>query len=62
MKSIHRDMILLTKGKPISHHQRILDRKLDQINKLGFKQEKPKVKLIPLVLGLIMLPALLDLE
>ena len=51
----------ITKGKPISHHQRILDRKLDQINKLGFKQEKPKVKLIPLVLGLIMLPALLGL-
>ena len=52
---------LLTKGKPISHHQRIVDRKLDQISKLGYRPEKPKIKLISLILGLVMLPALLGL-
>ena len=52
---------LLTNGKPISHHQRIVDRKLDQISKLGYRPEKPKIKLISLILGLVMLPALLGL-
>jgi len=51
----------ITKGKAISHHQRIVDRKLDQINRLGYKTEKPKIKLIPIILGLIMIPALLGL-
>ena len=51
---------LITNGKPISHHQRIVDRKLDQISKLGYRPEKP-IKLISLILGLVMLPALLGL-
>ena len=51
----------ITKGKAILHHQRIVDRKLDQINRFGYRTEKPKIKLIPLILGLIMLPALLGL-
>ncbi len=49
---------LLTNGKPISHHQRIVDRKLDQISNIGYR-EKSKIKLLPLIFGLIMLPALL---
>tara|TARA_B100000902_G_scaffold172912_1_gene166982 strand:- start:3401 stop:4177 length:777 start_codon:yes stop_codon:yes gene_type:complete len=51
----------ITKGKSISHHQRIVDRKLDQVSKLGYRTEKPKIKLIPIILGLIMLPAIFGL-
>ena len=48
----------LTNNKPISHHENLLNRRLDQISNIGYR-EKSKIKLLPLIFGLIMLPALL---
>lgn len=50
----------LTNNKPISHHENLLNRRLDQISNLGYR-EKSKIKLLPLIFGLIMLPALIGI-